>query len=376
MEKNNLIILLVSLVPLVVLAYALIALLGSYDLEDPVPLAERDLHDGTGKIDMVVTWAGSPSEERTTARRKAFSLFEGATNADEYNKDSAPRRVDDNGELWILLQRAYLFGGSWLGNVHVICPDGTELPEVVLLNFLGKSGYAHFRAFIILCPESAIFPKNHLPVFNSHAFEANLDQIPGLTERFVYACDDMWLNRRLPRNAFFDLCGRPRPLMNKRTMPCLRYAYQHCPIYAIYHQAMHNSATMVRRVFPNHQYLSPDHQMHPVTRSGFANARKLFPIDFKRVSQSSFRCESDFHPVSLVQNLLAASGLSTFRNPAVHGCLLSIYGSVWVTRICRNIAVIRGKVRSMPLLCVNDERNLKTGWDRRWLEYHFAHLII
>jgi hypothetical protein len=48
----------------------------------------------------------------------------------------------------------------------------------------------------------------HLPTFNSHAIEAALPSIPGLSDHFVYCNDDFFVTRPLRPQLFFDHAGR------------------------------------------------------------------------------------------------------------------------------------------------------------------------
>ncbi|USD41337.1 Stealth CR1 domain-containing protein [Vibrio sp. SCSIO 43135] len=55
---------------------------------------------------------------------------------------------------------------------------------------------------------SDIFPKSHLPSFNSNAIEVNLNKIPSLSERFILFNDDTFVLAPLPRERFFN-GGKP-----------------------------------------------------------------------------------------------------------------------------------------------------------------------
>ena len=46
-------------------------------------------------------------------------------------------------------------------------------------------------------------PKEYLPVFNSHPIELNMHRIEGLSEKFVYFNDDMFIINTLPDERFF-----------------------------------------------------------------------------------------------------------------------------------------------------------------------------
>lgn len=47
----------------------------------------------------------------------------------------------------------------------------------------------------------------HLPVFNSHAIEANLHRIPGLSKKFIYLNDDLFLWKPVNKSKFFKANG-------------------------------------------------------------------------------------------------------------------------------------------------------------------------
>ncbi len=62
---------------------------------------------------------------------------------------------------------------------------------------------------LIWVEHESIFPEvTMLPTFNSHAIEACLHRIEGLSEHFIYFNDDMFLNQPCYPNDFFDFMGR------------------------------------------------------------------------------------------------------------------------------------------------------------------------
>ena len=341
-------------------------LLLSYDLA-VAPSGPFDPLLGPGHIDMVVTWAGPPNHERSTTRRRYLRAFDGQTNVSTTGDEVAAMRIDDNGEMVALLQRAYLFGGKWLRKIHIICPIGSVLPECQIRTVLSPAAYEEVRSRIQIHSEADIVPKEALPLFNSHAFEANLDRVPGLSERFLYACDDMWLNAKIPDNSFFDTEGRPRLLMKRNTWLCLQKNL-FCMSRSIHHQAMHNSSRMVKSlVKKSFAFLSPEHHIHPLTREGFELARQAFPEDFERVTRSRFRTHTDFHPVALVQNMLRVRGLASVEPCELRHCLLNMYEYAWRTRLGRHMSVLTGSLTAAHLLCINDHCNHKTPQFHAWL---------
>ncbi len=66
---------------------------------------------------------------------------------------------------------------------------------------------------------SAILPADALPTFNSHAIEASLHRIPGLSEHFVYFNDDMLVGRPLRPEVFFTANGLARVFQGGARIP-------------------------------------------------------------------------------------------------------------------------------------------------------------
>lgn len=51
---------------------------------------------------------------------------------------------------------------------------------------------------------SDFIPEEYLPTFSSHSIELNIHHIPGLSEKFVYFNDDMFIVRPMNEQAFFN----------------------------------------------------------------------------------------------------------------------------------------------------------------------------
>jgi UDP-N-acetylglucosamine-lysosomal-enzyme len=61
---------------------------------------------------------------------------------------------------------------------------------------------------LTIVPHSELFPnKSHLPVFSSPAIEAHLHRIPGLSQRFAYFNDDVFLGAPTWPEDFIGLDG-------------------------------------------------------------------------------------------------------------------------------------------------------------------------
>lgn len=144
------------------------------------------MNDG---IDFVVTWVDG-SDKAWQAQK---ALYSGAETA---GSDGRERRYRD----WGLFQ--YWFRGvekfaPWVRKVHFI--TWGHLPEWLNVN--------HPKLHIVRHED--YIPKEFLPTFNSNVLELYLHKIEGLSERFVYFNDDMFLIRPVKPELFF--CGQ---------MPC------------------------------------------------------------------------------------------------------------------------------------------------------------
>jgi len=66
-----------------------------------------------------------------------------------------------------------------------------------------------------------IFPnKSHLPVFSSPAIEANLHRIPGLSKKFIYFNDDVFLGAKVLPEDFISMRGAQRLVMSWDVPKC------------------------------------------------------------------------------------------------------------------------------------------------------------
>ncbi len=140
------------------------------------------LSDNTG-IDFVVTWVDG-SDKAWQADKAKYS----GSAAD----DDRPERYRD----WELLK--YWFRGvekyaPWVNKIHFVTYG--HLPK--WLNISNpKINIVRHKDYI---------PDEYLPTFNSHVIEFHMHRIKGLSERFVYFNDDMFVVGKIFESDFF--CG-------------------------------------------------------------------------------------------------------------------------------------------------------------------------
>ena len=136
-------------------------------------------------IDIVITWVDGNDPEWRSEKNKT-----------RYDKEQLVE-TDDREERfrdWENLR--YWFRGiencaPWVRKVHFV--TWGHLPKWL--------NTKHPKLNIVRHTE--YIPPEFLPTFNSHTIEWNMHRIPGLSEKFVYFNDDMFLLKRTGETDFF-----------------------------------------------------------------------------------------------------------------------------------------------------------------------------
>ena len=149
-------------------------------------------------IDFVIAWVDGNDPE--WQRRKNDAQHFGGQN------DARRERYRDWGLLryWF---RAVAQFTPWVRKVHFVCD---QKPPEWLNTDCKKLHITYHKDYI---------PHEFLPTFNSHPIELNAHRIPGLSEHFVYFCDDMFLLRPVKETAFFR-GGLPADCAGLNPIPC------------------------------------------------------------------------------------------------------------------------------------------------------------
>ncbi|TCP75532.1 Stealth-like protein [Pseudomonas putida] len=136
------------------------------------------------KIDAVYTWVNHVDPIWQALWKESFP--EAAFDPDRYT---------NNDELKFSLRSLHKYA-PWLNNIYIV-------------SNCGKPDWLADDPRIIWVDHIDIFPdSNVLPTFNSHAIEASLHLIPGLSEKFIYLNDDFVLSQPCLPSDFFDEVGR------------------------------------------------------------------------------------------------------------------------------------------------------------------------
>jgi hypothetical protein len=157
----------------------------------------------TFPIDVVYTWvdAADPAWQARRADRLAGGFGRGTEGA------TAASRFRSRDELRYSLRSLDEFA-PWVRHVHLVTDD--QVPNWLREDVEGLTVVDHREIF----RDPAA-----LPTFNSHAIEAQLHRVPGLTEHFLYLNDDLFFARPVAPRTFFHGNGLPRFFLSSARIP-------------------------------------------------------------------------------------------------------------------------------------------------------------
>jgi hypothetical protein len=145
------------------------------------------------KVDLVYTWVDGDDPAWIARKKQAEEKVDlSCGTADSLHST----RFDSQNELLCAIRSAFRYFVD-IGNVYVVTDQQTP-------SFLGD-----LLDRITVVDHRDIFPSHDfLPCFNSHAIEANLHRIQGLSEYYLYLNDDFLFGSAMSASDFFDEYGR------------------------------------------------------------------------------------------------------------------------------------------------------------------------
>ena len=142
-----------------------------------------------------------------------------------------------------------------------------------------------------------IFPDpTDLPTFNSHAIEACLHRIPGLSERYLYFNDDVFLGREASPFDFFTMGGLPKVRFG--TSPVFEGPPAESAIPTDW--AAYNAASLVLRDFGLKVPRKLKHVPFALRRSMVEELEDRYAREFRLTRAARFRSRSDIAVPSML----------------------------------------------------------------------------
>ncbi|MCL2758307.1 MAG: stealth family protein [Alphaproteobacteria bacterium] len=243
------------------------------------------------KIDLVYTWVNPDDEKWLATKEKALAAAGKKINEDFGTRAS---RWDADDELFYSLRSADKFA-PWINRIFIVVDNGTapkwlrEHPRVTIVDH---------KDFI---------PDAYRPTFNSATIEIFLHKIPGLSEHYLYANDDMFFGASVSPDFFFDPRGNPIVIIReKRQYRALNDKYLNTPSKhsGMYFRRVRRAVRLVYDNFGLFYNVQFKHAIEPCRKSYQADNFKQFEKLFLETTTTPFRAEKNIQRLafSLLDN--------------------------------------------------------------------------
>lgn len=277
-------------------------------------------------IDMVFSWVDGSSDEfqRERAKRmQAYVVGEG---------DDSEARFRQIDELKYALRSVHMHA-PWVRRIFI----ATDSPAPEWLA-------DHPKVTIVRAEEMFADP-SVLPTHNSHAVEAQLHHIEGLSEHFLYSNDDMFFGRPLKPDVFFSPGG-----ITKFVEATTRIGMGETHAKRSGHDnAARTNRRLLRERFGAITTRHLEHCAAPLRRSVMAELEAEFPEDFRRTAASRFRSATD---ISVTNSLYHYYALMTGRAVQQHDAKVQ-YIETTLKKALPAMARLLKK-RDQDMFCLND----------------------
>ncbi len=304
------------------------------------------IEDTPFPIDAVYTWVNA----NDVGWRRGMESHKSGVATPHSRESVADARFADYDELRYSL-RSIATNAPWLNHVWLV--TDSQVPSWLREEHPGLTIVDHREIWV---------DKTQLPVFNSHAIEANLHRIDGLAEHYIYFNDDVMLGRSMSPEQFFTPGGVLRFYPSTAQVGAGGAETTDGDPSA----AAKNNRAVLFEATGAIQTQKLQHTPHAQVRSIARDLELRFPADFARTSGSRFRSASNIAPISLVAWYAYRTGRG------VPASLRYLYIRLGTRRTRR---VLQGVLhrRDYDVFCVNQADDPVVGPDR--IHRDLAHFL-
>jgi hypothetical protein len=247
-------------------------------------------------VDVVYTWVNTNDPE-WLKRKNKYIENENISKIDNSKyRWTVTNNACDEIVLSIESVRKFL---PWVRNIFVVTQRPQTLPKNIIDIFKVKMVF-HDQIFK---------NKSVLPVFSSHAIEANIHNIPGLAEKFIYFNDDMYVNLPMKKEDFFY---NDKPVYRTMSILGMYYNYIHdiipFPSANVHQSAIVNNKSIMRKLSSDSKISVPIHHATPITKTILLDAEYVFNEEWTKTANNKFRTIDNIVPVYLALNLASYNG--------------------------------------------------------------------
>lgn len=253
------------------------------------------------EIDLVYLWVDG-SDSKWQQKKQAFT--QSAIDKTETNTEG---RYADNDELKYSLRSVEKYA-PWIRTIFIV--TDSQQPSWLDIN----------NPKIRLVDHTEIIPSEILPLFNAIAIEYFLHNIPGLSEHFLFANDDMFFNANLGPDYFFADDGNPYVFLKKKKFGKWYHRFRALlRDEGHYRRTVVSSMNLVEKKCGKFYSGLPHHNIDPYRKSDYRNAvEEVFEDEVRKSKYHRLRTEGDFHRSAIGYYALAIGhGHVKYVNPKI-----------------------------------------------------------
>lgn len=248
----------------------------------------KECHIQNYPVDIVYLWCDASDKVWRDKKNNELKKY-----GKVLDKDSISEcRFIQNDELKYSLRSLEKFA-PWINNIFIVTDN--QIPQ-----WLDTS-----NPKIHIVDHREILPPEYLPTFNASAIEAAIHKIPGLSEHFLFANDDMFFGNFVTKDFFFNSNGLPifrfagRRIVNKK--------YKH-----LYGYMISQAYNLVRNKLGESVPYFPHHNIDAYRKSDIEKCYAEFQKGFENTASQKFR-EPDCIQRSIYEYWSIAKGFGEFR---------------------------------------------------------------
>lgn len=192
-------------------------------------------------------------------------------------------RYADNDELKYSLRSVSMYA-PWIRKIFIVTDNQTP-------RWLNTS---HPKIRIV--DHTEIMPLEILPCFNSTLLEHFLYKIPGLSEHFLYANDDMFINKPVSAGTFFAPDGLPIIRLNRRPFRKWALLFREKVLgkpLSNYNQIIRNAAELVEKKYGTYYEGKAHHNIDAYLKSDYQHAEEVFKSEIEATYSNHVRSTND-----------------------------------------------------------------------------------
>lgn len=303
------------------------------------------------KIDLVYMWVDG--SDKKWQEQKNHWLKKIKNEVHVCDDSIADARWRDNDELKFALRSAELYA-PWINHIYIVTGFG-QVPKWLNTN----------HPKITIVPQEQIMPADSLPTFNSVAIEMCIMNIPGLSEHFLLSNDDMFFNRPIGPDFFYDKRGRAIVwyTQNKK-FNNVGFAME--MLESDYRKTILMAANKIHRVFEK-KYLTiaPAHNIDPYIKSSMIQCKnhpmlmQLFDTQIRNKFRTNWELQRWIFNLYDVVHNRAILKRARHKKKAKHFLYNLVHRKKWknAPMYCED-AVLAMKHANPPLFCINDTEKI------------------